>query len=290
MASRFIDTDIWKEDWFCDLGSEYQNFWNYITCHCNNAGIWKPNKIDFEIKTKTKINLSAFIDKVNEQGSKDRIIITDSGRWFLTGFIAFQWFNKQECFDLFLSNKLHKHIYELLSKDGILIERVRGLREVLERSNQTSKDKERGKECLGINKVKSKSKKDFGFKETVTKKDYEKILSEIPSGSDDLVYWDEIKKFIKENSPDFFEPYLDLWNIFAIRSKLIKQNQHITDERVRKFNTRIKEPDFDFLKILECIQRSEFAKGNNSTNWKVTIEFILHSQENYIKILEGKYE
>jgi len=141
MASRFIDTEIWKEDWFCDLGSEYQNFWNYITCHCNNAGIWKPNKIDFEIKTKIKINLSAFVDKVNEQGSKNRIIVTDSGRWFLTGFIAFQWFNKQESFDLFLSNRLHKHIYELLSKDGISLESVRGLREVLERSNQTSKDK-----------------------------------------------------------------------------------------------------------------------------------------------------
>lgn len=139
MASRYIDTEVWNEDWFCELGSEHQNFWNYITCQCNNAGTWKPNKIDFEVKSRIKINMVAFLEKVNERGCKERILVTENGRWFLTGFIKFQWFNKKDSFDLVLQNKLHVHIYELLKKDGIPIEKVRGLREVLE----TPKDKER---------------------------------------------------------------------------------------------------------------------------------------------------
>lgn len=161
MSARFIDTSIWDEDWFCDMGGEYQIFWSYITCKCNNAGIWKPNKIDFEIKSRTKINMVAFLEKVNERGCKDRIIVTDSGRWFITGFIAFQWFNKKKSFDLVLSNKLHRHIYDLLIADCIPLEKVRGLEEVLGEVLKTSKDKD--KECisvLGENSEKSKKPPD----------------------------------------------------------------------------------------------------------------------------------
>lgn len=129
---RFIDTLIWDEDWFCDLGAEYQIFWNYITCGCNNAGIWKPNKIDFEIKSRVKINMVAFLEKINERGCKERIFTTETGRWFLTGFIMFQWFNKKNSFDLILTNKLHLHIYNILKKENIPLKKVRGLGEVLE--------------------------------------------------------------------------------------------------------------------------------------------------------------
>lgn len=148
MASRFIDTEIWSEDWFCELGGEYQNFWNYICARCDNAGVWKPNKIDFEIKSRSKISLDSFLQKVNENGGKERILITKSGRWFITGFIAFQWFNKKDSFGLVLSNKLHLHIWELLKKNGIPIEKVRGLREVLETSKV--KDKVMGKVNNGV--------------------------------------------------------------------------------------------------------------------------------------------
>lgn len=131
MAVRFIDTSIWSEDWFCELGAEYQSFWNYITCNCDNAGIWRPNKIDFEIKSRTKINMVEFIKKINESGMKERIFITEAGRWFLTGFIAFQWFNKKSSFDLVLTNKLHSHIHELIIKNSIPLKKIRGLKEVL---------------------------------------------------------------------------------------------------------------------------------------------------------------
>lgn len=135
MACRFTATEIWDEDWFVELGIEYQHFWNYIKDHCNHAGIWKPNKSGFEMRVKTKVNLDSFFTKVN--GDKERILRLRDGDWFLTGFIKFQWFNKKESFDLALTNRLHLSIYKELKKFNVPLKNVRGLREVLE----TSKDK-----------------------------------------------------------------------------------------------------------------------------------------------------
>lgn len=137
MAARFTDTEIWSEDWFCDLAGEYQLFFMFICSKCDNAGVWKPNKIDFEIKSKFKINLDLFIKKVN--GDKERIFILENGRWFITGFLKFQWFNKKDAYVLNLNNKLHQSIYNLLVCNQVPIEKVRGLKEVL----QTSRDKDK---------------------------------------------------------------------------------------------------------------------------------------------------
>ncbi len=135
MACRFTETDLWDEDWFIELGSEYQHLWNYIKDKCNHAGIWKPNKSGFEMRAKTKVNLDSFFLKVN--GDKERILKLRDGNWFLTGFIKFQWFNKKESFDLALSNRLHFSIHNELLKYSVPFGKIRGLREVL----QTSKDK-----------------------------------------------------------------------------------------------------------------------------------------------------
>ncbi|MBC7947192.1 MAG: hypothetical protein H7Y42_04880 [Chitinophagaceae bacterium] len=102
--------------------------------------------------------------------------------------------------------------------------------------------------------------------------------------------WNSIRTFIAEKKPVFFEPYMDAWNIFAISMRLIKQPSKITAKRRAKFQTRIGESGFDFLRILEIIKKSSFLKGDNNRSWKVSIEFILESEENYTKILEEKYE
>lgn len=121
------------------------------------------------------------------------------------------------------------------------------------------------------------------------KKNYRELVNSL-SGKTSSEIWVALKEFVKKERPAFFDPYLDLWNIFAIRAGLIKEPQRSTDKRLNKFRTRIRESGFDFLKILEKIQASGFLKGSNEKGWKVSIEFILDSQENYTKILEGKYE
>ncbi len=144
MANRFTDTKKWDEDWYCSLGGEYQHLWNYICDYSDNAGVWRPNKIGYERSTGFKVNLDSFLKKVN--GDKQRIVVLDNGRWFLPGFIKYQWFTKQDSFDLVLSNYHHLNMYKLLSANNINVLMVWGLRQVLEGSPKTSmvmvKDKE----------------------------------------------------------------------------------------------------------------------------------------------------
>lgn len=122
-------------------------FWDFITARCDHAGVWKPNKNDFETKTKFRVNLDSFFLKVN--GDKQRILLLENGRWFIPGFISYQWFNKKETFDLVLSNRLHQSIYDILIKNCISSKKVRGLKEVLKTPKDKDKVIEEGEKGLG---------------------------------------------------------------------------------------------------------------------------------------------
>lgn len=143
MASRFTDTELWNEDWFCDMPGEYQLFVKYVFDTCDNAGIWKPKKFDFEMKTKFKVSLDLLFKKMNG-GGQQRVLLLDNGRWFITGYILFQWFNKKKTFDLGLTNKLHKSLYDTLLENKVDLLKVRGLREVLKASMVMVMDKGKG--------------------------------------------------------------------------------------------------------------------------------------------------
>jgi len=117
------------------MPGEYMLFVKYVFDKCDNAGVWKPNKLDFEAKTKYKVSLDLFFKKMNEGGGgAQRVLLLDNGRWFFTGYILFQWFNKKKSFDLVLSNRLHKSLYDILIENKIPLAKVRGLKEVLKAS------------------------------------------------------------------------------------------------------------------------------------------------------------
>jgi hypothetical protein len=139
--SRFRDTGIWEEDWYCLLGGEYQRLWDYICDHCDNAGVWKPNVFNFEAKTRFKVNLDEFFKMVNVDSA--RVVKLKNGRWFLPGFILFQWFNKKKSFNLSLSNRLHRSLHESLINNEIKLTSVRGLKEVLKTSMVMDMEKEK---------------------------------------------------------------------------------------------------------------------------------------------------
>lgn len=101
--------------------------------------------------------------------------------------------------------------------------------------------------------------------------------------------WEEIKKWIIEQKPEFIEPFVDTWNLFADTYKLQTVEQ-ITTKRKNKFSTRMREPAFDFFNILKFIKNSPFMKGDNNRGWKVDFNFIIESEDNYVKILEDKYQ
>lgn len=107
--------------------------------------------------------------------------------------------------------------------------------------------------------------------ETETETNMSKTTLPKPNGFDDRIH-----------------SILQNWNQFAERMGLATIRS-ITPKRRQKLRSRLKEKQFDFPAILTKIENSDFLLGL-TTNWRVDFDFIIHSQENYLKILEGKYE
>lgn len=95
MPIRMTDTEIWEEDWFIDLPNEYKLFYLFIKDKCDHSGMWRPNRRKFTMSVHgSMLHYEEFLKKVNydpeKQEVKNRIIILDNGKWFLTRFISFQ--------------------------------------------------------------------------------------------------------------------------------------------------------------------------------------------------------
>ena len=112
MSKRFRDTEIWSEDWYISLESKYMLFWDYICDKCDYAGIIRPNKTLFEKVTGLKIDLDEFIQSVNTD--KVRVEILSNGKWFLTGFIPFQYGA------VLRNSNMHKNIIRQLENNEVL--------------------------------------------------------------------------------------------------------------------------------------------------------------------------
>jgi hypothetical protein len=121
------------------------------------------------------------------------------------------------------------------------------------------------------------------------KESYQELVKDM-DGKDHTYIWKSIKAFIQTNHPTFIEPYVDSWNVFAINYRLQKNPIRITKGRSQHFNQRIREKEFDFLQVLAKIKTSKFLNGHNDRHWVVSFDFIIRSEENYTKILEGKYD
>ena len=97
---------------------------------------------------------------------------------------------------------------------------------------------------------------------------------------------ENIWEFIKTEKPQFIEPYADYWNLFADKYGLAKV-QKVTNSRKKKFKTRLAEEKFNFLKITKKLtEASDFVL---TQKW-MTFDWVIFSESNYVKILEGNYD
>ena len=123
----------------------------------------------------------------------------------------------------------------------------------------------------------------------ILKKEYAELIKNL-SGKELKIVWPGLKQFIIDKRPEFIEPYYEAWNLFAPPYKLSAASA-INDSRRKKFKTRISEQHFDFMKILDKIKNSTQLRGiDTNSNWKVTFDWILENDKNYLKILEGNYD
>lgn len=94
-----------------------------------------------------------------------------------------------------------------------------------------------------------------------------------------------VYEFIRDKKPDFIEPYVEFWNIFAAEKSLPKVSK-VNTARRRKFKVRMNESGFDFVAILKKAATSEFLLTGN---W-FGFDWIIQNDTNFLKILEGKYD
>jgi len=136
MVKRFTDTELWEEDWFISLPQSLQFFWIYLKDNCDHAGIWKPNMAKFTKLYGYEINLKEALENINN--GKDRITPLKNGRWFLTGFIPFQYGSV-----LNLNSRMHLSVYQLLELNEVNLGSIRPQITLIQRVKDKDKDKDK---------------------------------------------------------------------------------------------------------------------------------------------------
>ncbi len=92
-------------------------------------------------------------------------------------------------------------------------------------------------------------------------------------------------RFIAERKPAIIEPYIDMWNYFAMEYSF-PMVRSISVERKRKFNLRIKNKSFNFLEVLKTAKSSSFLLDSSFFTW----DWIFEKNKNFLKVLEGNYK
>lgn len=284
MGKRFRETNITREPWYRKLSLLHKATWNFLCDECDAAGVWEIDDDVIELYIGEPVNVDEFISKVNN--GKIRVERFGEHKIFIPGFIEFQYGELSEnCIP-------HRKIIALLNKYNLL-DRVQ-IR-VPDRVQSTLQEKEEDKDMEGEKEMETPARKkrerlkisgDAKADQPEQEAQYQQIVLEINEGLDVPMAWSKIRDFINEKRPHFAEPYVDVWNIFADKNSLAKVGL-ITENRKAKIRTRTREPAFDFMKILEAIKKNEFYLGRQ-TDWKVDFDHIIHSQDNYVKILERK--
>lgn len=151
MPKRFIATELWSEDWFLDMPSDYKLFWYYMLSKCDHAGIFKPNLKSFSRLSGVNLTSNDIINYFNE--GKIRISVISESAWYIVDFFVFQYgttFNEK--------NRVHESVGKEYQKHKISLTSIRGLKELKVENTEGVKDKDKDKDII-ITKISEKTKK-----------------------------------------------------------------------------------------------------------------------------------
>jgi hypothetical protein len=85
MSKRFIDTNLFSDDWFSELSIEQKLAFIYLICNCDHAGIYKLNRKLAEFQT----GLSQFESILGTMC--EYVVKIDSYVYFMPKFLKFQY-------------------------------------------------------------------------------------------------------------------------------------------------------------------------------------------------------
>lgn len=300
---RFRDTKISREAWYRKLKPVFKCTWDFLCDECDEAGMWSIDLDALFFFLGEEINFNEFLLAVNaDKYDNPRVELYGKDKVWITGFVEFQ------CGELSEKCIPHKKIITLLIKYE-LIDRVPArVSGRVQGTLNTRKDKN-GMERKGIEKTlgecenplpetppeperRQKGKREPNLQPEVDQQKALKtqyietvaLVQAMPETRDQKI---ALMKFITDHKPKFIEPYCDLWNI-SVKTYGISAVKSISDGRLSKFKTRIREPDFDFVQILSEIKQSDYLQGKTN-GWRVDWDWIFENDTNYLRIIEGKY-
>lgn len=95
----------------------------------------------------------------------------------------------------------------------------------------------------------------------------------------------ELQKAITKNDA---KEFINLYNSIAIRLPKVKT---LTTSRENKIKARLKNLEIEKWKtVFEKCEKSDFCCGVNSRNWRVSLDWLIKNDTNYVKVLEGRYD
>ncbi len=94
------------------------------------------------------------------------------------------------------------------------------------------------------------------------------------------------------NYKTFEERCVTDWNNLTIPYPTIPTVKKVSPNRQKCLKKRFCNKDFveNWPKVLEEIPKNSFLLGNGKTGWVIDFDFLIKNDENYLKILEGKYK
>jgi hypothetical protein len=92
----------------------------------------------------------------------------------------------------------------------------------------------------------------------------------------------------KEEEGDLRNAFISYWN----SKKTLPKIRAFNGKRVTKLNSRMKEESFmsGWREAVDKMAASPFCCGQNDRGWKVDVSWFLENSDNYVKVLEGKYD
>lgn len=274
MAKRFTDTLKFQKQFYKKLPSAYKLLWEYILCDCDCAGIWivEPEIAQIRIGKELKID----IDEAFELFNQDELRVVEiehHSKWFIVGFIKFQYGNLNPKSSIFkgimarlkmysLENHVNIETGETDFTNAYINPYVNPLNNPCETLAQRVivRDKDKDKD-----KVKDKDK------------DKDKDL-ELFESSENLELSDrEITERVIAMYKQFC-PSLPMPNVVSL-------------QRIAHTPVRVKEiGGFDKVKnLLIKTEASSYLTGKVN-NFKASYDWIFCCKNNWIKIAEGNYD
>ena len=91
--------------------------------------------------------------------------------------------------------------------------------------------------------------------------------------------------------PAFEKAVFEGWNSFCDSYPILAKLNEVTDERRLKLKKRYEKKSFqEFNEILKAITEQPFLLGDSEKGWKVSFDWLIKNNTNYIKVLERRYK